>query len=55
MTLTRGLSLLVCEHSTSSVVVEHPSDDLDIPDPDAGCRAPGAVHAGRLIPQPWPV
>ena len=27
-------------------------DDVDIPDPDAGCRTPGAVHAGWLIPQP---
>jgi gluconolactonase len=30
MTLTRGLSLLVCEHSTSSVVIEHPSGNREV-------------------------
>jgi gluconolactonase len=30
MTLTRDLSLLVCEHSTSSVVIEHPSGRREV-------------------------
>jgi gluconolactonase len=30
MTLTRGLALLVCEHSTSRLVIEHPSGEREV-------------------------
>ncbi len=30
MTLTRDLALLVCEHSTSSLVIEHPSGEREV-------------------------
>jgi gluconolactonase len=50
MTLTRGLSLLVCEHSTSSVVVEHPSGRREVLASHWGDRelnAPNDIVTGR--------